>query len=260
MVLMIGKVVAAIRIQRTWRSYVLDRSAHLERAEAQLNKINNKECDDESRYSEDPRKTKKKTVVISDLSLACEGSLREMKNKKHLIYAEEIELVDSNERSSYAFTVLAKLWKTWMGPGETFFTNKTVLKYLKIVGEEDMEESMDLLINRCVDGYVTRLWGHTGGYLIVFPLNKAKYQDMRKMWQTHMESEEKCVEGVVIGLSDKFTLNPDAPEFVPSFIASKSPSDFPLEKKKEVTIEELDKKIQRLLALQETPVCIAQPL
>jgi hypothetical protein len=249
MVLMIGKVVAAIRIQKTWRSYVLDRTAHLERAEAQLNKINNEvECGDEIRYDADPRKTKKKTVVISDLSLACQGTLREMKDNCHLIYAEEIELVDSNERSSYAFTVLAKMWKTWRGPGETFFTNKTVLKYLKIVGEEDMEEFMDLLINRCVDGYATRLWGHTGGYLVVYPLNKAKYQDMRMMWQTHMESEEKS------------TLNPKAPEFVPSFIASKSYSDVPLEKKKEVTIEDLDKKIQRLLLLQDSPVCIAQPL
>lgn len=249
MISMIGKTIAATQIQRTWRSYVLDRSAHLERAEAQLNKINNKDCSDETRYSEDPRKIKKKTVVISDLSMACEGSLREMKDKKHLIYAEEIELVDSNERSSYAFTVLAKLWKTWMGPGETFFSSKTVNKYLNIVGEDDMDEFIDLLINRCEDGFVTRLWGHTSGYMLVYPLNKGKYTDMREMWKTHLEEKEKEKEKTP---TKKSTLNPGALVFVPSW---SSP-----EKKKEVTMEDLDEKIQKLLTLQATPVCIAQPL
>jgi hypothetical protein len=250
MVLMIGKVVAATQIQKTWRSYVLDREAHLERAEAQLNKINNKDCSDENRYNEDPRKIKKKTVVISDLSMACEGSLREMKDMKHLIYAEEIELVDSNERSSYAFTVLTKMWKSWRGQGETFFTDKTVHKYLKIVGEDGMDEFMDLLINRCEDGFVTRLWGHTGGYMIVYPLNKGKYNDMREMWKTHLEENEK-----ENPTTKKSTLNPGALAFVPSWSSKGSP-----EKKKEVTIEDLDEKLQKLLTLQATPVCIALPL
>ena len=248
MVLMIGKVVAATQIQRTWRSYILDRDAHLERAEAQLNKVNNKECDDENRYDEDPRKIKKKSVFISDLSMACEGTLSEMKDKKHLIYAEEIELVDSNERSSYAFSVLAKMWKTWMRPGETFFADKTVLKYLKIVGEEDMDEFIDLLINRCEDGFVTRLWGHTGGYVLVYPLNKGKYNDMREMWKTHLEEKS-------VSTDKKSSLNPKALAFVPSWSTKASP-----EKKKGVTIEELDEKIQKLLNLQASPVCIAHPL
>jgi hypothetical protein len=189
----VTRQISASRIQNTWKSFLVERDARVEREEAILNQIINPletKSENCSPEEPDPNRTSRqllrwmrveKKVVIGDLVSA--------KDHDDIIFAEPIEEFDGCEKSSANFTMIVATWLDHMGTNESFFGG-AVKKWGDSPSSSNWSSYFTEILQLLKNGEVVILWGHTGGMKKLFPMNQGKITDLQNMWSLHLAEKK----------------------------------------------------------------------
>ena len=259
--------IMATRIQKSWRMYKIDKSAHFERLEARYNKLANPDLTD-VKYCTNEKDDKSDKIDKSvKFSHDIEGMDGDMKD-----FVDITTLVDGTQRNSSIFTNAILLWYNSLSKIDFF--DGACKKYVDSGSSIYWDEWLIDIIERLDNGEKVIIWGNLGGHKKLFPLSdKHKIMAFRDAWTKYNivenESEEdlddesedvesnKIVNDMENFVKDikKMSLNPNANSFIPGQNWSSK------KRSAEDVLMQLDEKIQRLIDMQcvhNTPICYAQ--
>jgi hypothetical protein len=264
--------IAATRIQKTWKSFLVDLNSRVEREEAILNQITNPLETRSENCSPEPIKAVQKPPVFF-------GDLVTVKDDNNVIFAESVEEFDGCEKSSTNFTMIVATWLDHMGTNESFFGG-VVKKWVDSPSSSNWSSYFTEILQLLKNGEVVILWGHTGGMKKLFPMNQGKITDLQNMWKLHL-AEKKL--DALLNLQEEISakknqrivmLNSSAKEFNPNEACVAPPVPAGLLKMAAVSGEarlrlhsqsckdeedDIEERFMRLLSLQQ-PTCIVRQL
>jgi hypothetical protein len=264
-----SEMIAANRIQATWRSFVVERDAAVERQEAKLNKLMNfadtrptecsttvpmcQEADGSSRdFFGRPVKFPRKRITFNGNEFA------EFQNGVRLHFPSVG--VDGDKKESCLFTSAMNAWTCGAFqlpiPKQSSFFEGYAKKWNESSSAEEWDDYLKTTIKLLENGTVVRLWGDRGGFKKLYPNDKpmvvkfqkhlALYRAEKRLARLEAESRKRKM--------NRSRLNPEAKCFTPVVIAKPVTSRDQYE-----VLEDIEAKFQRLLELHQ-PVCIAVPL
>ena len=174
------KLIAASRIQNTWRSYAIDKNARYERYVAKYNKVANGNITNEKHcIPSEKMKIDKKNVSFGYNLMAVN-----VMDSNEKLYYEPIETEDGSEKDMTLFTLTFASWLTHLGNKEDFFIGFPN-KYVNSPGSKKWNEILDSLTDILDNGQIVRLWGHLGGTKTIYPLQKLKVKLFQKHWNIY---------------------------------------------------------------------------
>jgi hypothetical protein len=257
----VSEMVSANRIQATWRSFVVERDAAVERQEAKLNKLTN--------FME-TRPDDNQEPLCSERS-SCAFFGRQVKFPQKRITFNENEFaefqngmrvhfpsvgVDGTKKGSCVFTLALNAWISRTDGVWDSYCEGYAKKWIETSSAEEWDTYLQTVISLLENGEVVRLWGSQGGHVRIYPLNKnivirfqkhlALYRAEKRLARLEAESRKRKMK--------RSKLNPEAKCFSPIVIAKHVTSRDQYE-----VLEDIEAKFQRLLELHQ-PVCIARPL
>jgi hypothetical protein len=187
------ELIATIRIQKTWRSFLVDRDARVERAEAILNQIMNPIETRENRDMPDDISYSRKSVSIGEAS--------EVKTDDNVIFAEVIA-EDEMKEAHWSFNQTINMWFEFLETHgsemkfngftrETFFDEIRKKSWFTCSSSSHWPELFEDLLKLLEDGPVV-LWGHAMNqrFRKVFPLDRGGIEDLMKLWKLHLAEKK----------------------------------------------------------------------
>ena len=247
--------IAATRIQKTWRSFIVDLDSRVEREEAILNQFMNTDDTKVENCPPDPIKNVQKPPVVF-------GDLVTVKDVDDVIFAEHVE-EDARKEGYWLFNRVCSQWfcpshekEFYNGPLEEFFSQEYLKDWVDGPYSSYWGEFFEELVQLLEEGSVIVLWGDAKIQRMrkLFPLNKAKLVDLQKMWKLHL-AEKKL--NRLINLQEEVSaeknhrvvqLNASAKEFNPNepWVVPRKEGD------------DLEMRFMKLLALQELTCTVRQ--
>ena len=259
--------IMATRIQKSWKMYKIDKSAHFERLEARYNKLANPDLTNVKYCINDTDNVEFKSDKIVKFSHDLLGMDGDMKD-----FVDITTLVDGKQRNKSIFTNAILLWYNSLSKIDFF--NGACKKYVDSGSSVYWDEWLTDIVERLDNGEKVVIWGNLGGNKKLYPLiDKHKIIEFHDAWTKYNiiessddESEDDKSEDdkseekdTIVNEIEKFvkdmSLNPNAKLFIPGQNWS------PKKRSAEDVLMQLDEKIQRLIdmhCVHNTPICYAQ--
>ena len=179
------KEISALKIQSTWRSYLIMKNAREERELAKYNKILNHVYVHQNNCKNDECvKKNHKKVFISEF--------QDVMDTDNTVSTEQVCYSDGKDKETSIFTYMVNSWLCFFGENETFFNNH-VKEWVNTDSSLNWGDYIEQLIQILNDGEIATLWGKQGGYKKITPSEKKYIINLQNQWNLYKEENEKAV-------------------------------------------------------------------
>ena len=214
---------AVMRIQKTWRSLKIEQMAEVERARANMHKVENlvgpswknKDSDKIEDLLEGMKVIKENTLLT--FSETCEA-----RTNNDFTYHEFINKEDGKEKGTTKFTSLVRSWTSYLGNKKDFF-NGSGRVWAEDPSSKDWFNHFERVILLLENKVTVMLWGQGGGYKKLYPPDKRTINDLKDYWRLHqlkkeiaeLQEEEKNAKK---RKRKRYQMNPLTGEFFPEVL------------------------------------------
>ena len=213
--------IAAKKIQKTWRSLKIEEMAQVERARAQMNKV-------ENLLLFGPSWKNKESSQIKDLLEGMEnvkgthlltfGEECEARANNGNTYKEAMHGEDGIEKSTTKFTSLVNSWTYYCGEKGEFF-NGVAKVWADDPSSVDWIEYFHRVILLLEENVPVKLWGERGGYKNLGRGDKKLINDLKDYWILHQVKKEIMkLQAELKNPVKECPMNPLAEEFIPEVL------------------------------------------
>ena len=219
------KYIAATKIQKTWRSMKIEQMAEVERARAQMHKVENLVGPSwKSKCSDKIEDLLEGMDVIKDKTLLTFSETCEARTKNGFTYREFIHKEDGKEKGTTKFTLLVNSWTSYLGNKKEFFNGPGKV-WADDPSSKDWIDHLERVILLLENKVPVMLWGQGGGYKKLYPSDKRKISELKDYWRLHqlkkeiakLQGEEKAAKQGK-RKRKRYQMNPLAEEFFPEVL------------------------------------------
>ena len=179
-------LITVIKVQRTWRSKVIEKGSEIERAISKMHKIENSMGDSWGKGRSHEIKDMLSTLPI------IKGDNKVTFNKENDVmlnggYSKEnICTEDGDIKSIVTFTTLVNYWNNYLKNKGSFFQDSFV-KGLIQKSSSDWDVYFKEALCKLNNGEDILLWGNLGVYKKIYsnPSNKNKIRDLHNYWKLY---------------------------------------------------------------------------
>ena len=183
---------AAMRVQRTWRSWKIHRESSIQRALAMMNKCENSEGISWKKGSAERNEIKD---LLEGMEVKKKGTKITFGEKNvakdgEKTFFEEINGEDGKMKSQTIFTYMVNTWYSHLEDKGSFFEKGFIKKWIDDPTSSHWMEYLDDTIKLLESSGFVLLWGNNGGHKRLYRKDKKKIIDLRNYWKLYQLNEQ----------------------------------------------------------------------